>query len=149
MKEARKEISLFTSCACVSNELQSPISTHCHFIQLTPECLFLLTPAYEEYTLTTFSATHLISSLRFMIVSDALHLHILQPNQWVSGSVLSSSSPVPAQFFFPFNSLNAPSVFSYIPNWIPIIMSEGHGSHFFVKFKLLVKQNKVLLMCTV
>lgn len=87
-----------------------------------------------------------------MIVADALHLHTLQPDQRISGSVLRSSSPGPTQCFFLSNSLNAPSLPAIQLYIQPIIIAEGHISSLnrqTVDFKLLVKQNKVLLMCTV
>lgn len=83
-----------------------------------------------------------------MIVADALHLHTLQPDQRISGSVLRSSSPGPTQCFF-LSAPSLPAIQLYIQ---PIIIAEGHISSLnrqTVDFKLLVKQNKVLLMCTV
>lgn len=111
---------------------------------LPQNVFFFWHPAYEEYILTF--------SLRFMIVADALHLHTLQPDQRISGSVLRSSSPGPTQCFFLSNSLNAPSLPAIQLYIQPIIIAEGHISSLnrqTVDFKLLVKQNKVLLMCTV
>lgn len=82
-------------------------------------------PAYEEYILTP--------SLRFMIVADALHLHTLQPDQRISGSVLRSSSPVPTQFFFLSNSLNAPSL-PAIQLYIQLNTRHNRWrTHFFIK----------------
>lgn len=81
---------------------------------LPQNVFFFWHPAYEEYILTF--------SLRFMIVADALHLHTLQPDQRISGSVLRSSSPGPTQCFF-LSAPSLPAIQLYIQ---PIIIAEGH-----------------------